>query len=398
MSGSRREWVVLALLLSIMVAAAAFLGAQGDEGGAELRPNPSSYNANGNGTKALFLWLQGLGFRVRRWEQPLTRLPAEPAVLLILGPARPVEESELKALERWVMGGGTAVLADDGVGVPIPGVWPGPPTLAFGLRGRYAGKPGELHPAFPSPYALGVETIAPTGPVRFERVKPEGWAPLFGDAAGVVMGIRRLGEGTLVAISEPGLFSNARIETADHARLILNIVQGHAGSGPILVDEFHHGHGQQDAFMAYVWKTAAPWMLAQGVLIFLLLLLARGTRFGPPIPLATRARASSLEYIAALGDLYRRARARRLAAEALGSSFRRGLGEALGSGPGEELARLVARAARRLHLREGQIRACLHPGPKAVGSDEGLVQYARAVCALERRLRGPRAAPGAPRA
>jgi len=398
MTGSRREWIVLAVLLAVMVAAAAFLGAQGGDDAAEPRPNPSSYNAMGSGTKGLFLWLQALGFRVRRWEQPFTRLPAESALLLVLGPGRQVDESELKALERWVMGGGTAVLADDGVGVPIPGVWPGPPALAFGLRGRYAGKPGELHPAFPSPYARGVETIAPTGPARFERIKPEGWAPLFGDAGGDVVGIRRLGRGTLIAISDPGLFSNARIETADHARLILNIVRGDAGRGPILVDEFHHGHGGQDAFMAYLRKSAAPWMLAQGVLVFLLLVLARGTRFGPPIPLATGARASSLEYVAALGDLHRRARARRLAAETLAASLRSGLAEALGGGAGEELARLAARAAKRLHLREGQIRACLRPGAKAVGSDEGLVQYARGVHALERRLRHPRVAPEVPRA
>jgi hypothetical protein len=391
MTGSRREWIVLAALLAVMVAAATFFGVQGGDDAAELRPNPSSYNPKGSGTKGLFLWLQGLGLRVRRWEQPFARLPAGSAVLLVLGPGRPVDESELKALERWVMGGGTAVLADEGIGAPIPGVWSGSPSLAFGLRGHYAGKPGELHPAFPSPYALGVETIEPSSPARFERIKPEGWAPLFGDAAGDVVGIRRLGRGTLIAISDPGLFSNARIETADHARLILNIVRGDAGRGLILVDEFHHGYGEQDTFMAYLRRTAAPWMLAQGALVFLVLVLARGTRFGPPTPLATRARASSLEYVTALGDLHRRARARRLAAETLAASLRRGLAGTLGSRPGEELARLVARAAKRLHLREGQVRACLRPGAKAVESDEGLVQYARSVYALERRLRRPRA-------
>ena len=390
MTGSRREWIVLAVLLAVMVAAAAFLGPQGGDD-AELRPNPSSYNAKGSGTKGLFLWLQGLGFRVRRWEQPFTRLPADASVLLVLGPGRQVDESDLTALERWVRGGGTAVLADDGVGGPIPGVWAGPPALAFGLQGRHAGEAGELHPAFPSPFALGVQTIAPTNPARFERIKPEGWAPLFGDAAGDVVGIRRLGRGTLIAISDPGLFSNARIETADHARLILNIVRGDAGQGPILIDEFHHGHGGQDAFMAYLRRTAVPWMLAQGVLVFMLLVLARGTRFGPPTPLAAGVRASSLEYVAALGDLHRRARARRLAAEALAASLRRGLAGALGGSPGEELARLAARAARRLHLKEGQVRACLRPGARAAGSDEGLVQYARGVYALERRLRRPRA-------
>ncbi|HUJ75564.1 MAG TPA: hypothetical protein VL359_11925, partial [bacterium] len=158
------------------------------------------------------------------------------------------------------------------------------------------------------------------------------------------------------------------------------------------------GHSGQGTFMGYLRRTAAPWMLAQGVLVFLLLVLARGTRFGPPTPLAAGVRASSLEYVAALGDLHRRARARRLAAEALAASLRRGLGGALGGGMAEDAARLAARAARRLRLKEAQVRACLRPGAKAVGSDEGLVQYARGVYALERRLGRTQAVSEAPRA
>jgi hypothetical protein len=234
-----------------------------------------------------------------------------------------------------------------------------------------------------------VQTIAPTGSVRFRREKPEAWAPLFGDATGDVVGIRRLGRGTVVAIADPGLFSNARIEAADHARLILNIVRAHAGQGQVLVDEFHHGHGEQDSFMAYVKRTALPWMLAQAALVFLFLVVARGTRFGSPVAPATGARASSLEYVEALGDLHQRARARRLAAEALAGSFRRRLHGALGSRPGEDAARLAGRAARQLRVKEGQVRLGLRPGPKAVESDEGLVAYAQGIHALERRL-GPR--------
>ena len=386
MTGARREWIVLAGLLAVMLVAA-FLGGRGDEEAAEPRPDPSSYNAKGSGTKGLFLWLQDLGFRVRRWEQPLGRLPADSRVLLVLGPRRGIDEDELKALERWVSGGGTLVLADDEVGAPIPNVRAGSPLEGFGLRGRYAGRPGELQPAFPSAYVEGVQRIAPTGPVRFQRTKPDAWAPLFSDAAGDVVGIRRLGRGTLIAVADPGLFSNARIETVDHARLILNIVRAHAGRGQVLVDEFHHGHGEQDGFAAYVKRTALPWMLGQAALIFLLLVVAGGTRFGPPVAPAAPARASSLEYVEALGDLHRRARARRLAAEALAGSLRRRLAGSLGRRPGEGAARLAARVARHLRVKEGQVRLGLRPGPKAVESDDGLVAYARGVHALERRLR-----------
>jgi hypothetical protein len=385
--GSRAEWIVLALLLAVMVGAAALAGGRGAEEDREAAPNPSTYNARGSGSKGLFLWLQALGVRARRWERPLLELPAEATVLLVLGPRLPLEEAELKVLEGWVRGGGVLLLADDTVGAPVPGVWAGAPALHFGLRPRGGGRPATLRPAFPAGYVEGVETIRPEGQVRFQRRVPPGWAPLFADEAGDVLAIRRMGRGTLIALADPGLFSNARLETAGHARLALNIVRAHAGKGTVLVDEFHHGHGHRGAFARYLRGTAVPWMAAQAALAFLALLLARGTRFGPPLPAPREARASSLEYVAALGDLYQRAGARGIAAEALAGSFRRGLAAVMGTRPGEDASRLAARAARRLGVKEEQVRACLAPGPAVAASDEALVTFAGAVHRLEERLR-----------
>jgi len=99
------------------------------------------------------------------------------------------------------------------------------------LRGKAGGAPAGISLRL----RRGGAAYRPTGPVRFQRTKPDAWAPLFSDAAGDVVGIRRLGRGTLIAVADPGLFSNARIETVDHARLILNIVRAHAGRGQVLV-------------------------------------------------------------------------------------------------------------------------------------------------------------------
>ena len=216
-----------------------------------------------------------------------------------------------------------------------------------------------------------------------------------------MVGVRRAGRGTVIAVADPGLFSNARLELAGHARLALNIVRAHAGRGLVLVDEFHHGHGGQSAFLRYLKGTSAPWLLAQAGLVFLALLVARGTRFGPPLPPRQEVRASSLEYVGALGDLFRRAGARRLAAGALAGSLRRRLVAALGTCPGEDTRRLAARAAPRLGMPESVVIRCL--APAATASDEGLLRYARAVHAVERRLdrhrgggegRGGRRGPG----
>ena len=388
MKGSRWEWIVLAALVVVMAGVSALLGDRDAEDARENRSNPSTYNTKGSGTKGLYLWLQELGLPVRRWERPLINLPAQATVLLVLGPRVPFEEQELKTLEEWIRGGGVLLLADDTVGGPVPGVWAGAPVLRFGLQPRTGGKPGTLRPAFPSPYAAGVETIQPTGWVRFQRQRPEGWAPLFADRIGDVLAIKRLGRGTMVALTDPGIFSNARLEVAGHARLALNITKDHVRSGVVLVDEFHHGHGRESPFFRYLKGTAVPWMLAQAALAFLAFVVARGTRFGPPVPAGESARASSLEYVGALGDLYRRAGARRLAGDTLAKSLRRNLREVLGARPGEESAKLAARAARRFGVRAERVKACLEPGPGMAASDEGLLKFAQAVHHLEARLRG----------
>jgi hypothetical protein len=384
MKGSRAEWLVLAALLVFLVGASILVGSQDELEGPERFPDPSTYNARGSGSKGLFVWLQELGTDVRRWERPLDDLPEGARVLLVLGPRRPPEANELNAVERWVRAGGILLLADSGVGRAVPGVLPGPAALKFGLAPRFAGGPATLRPAFPSRYVEGVETIQPAVRVRFQRQRPEGWAPLFADAAGDVVGVRRVGHGTVIAVADAGLFSNARLEMAGHARLALNIVRAHAGRGLVLVDEFHHGHGGQSAFLRYLKGTSAPWLLAQAGLVFLALLVARGTRFGPPLPSRQEVRASSLEYVGALGDLFRRAGARRLAAEALAGSLRRRLVAALGTRPGEDTGRLAARAAPRLGMPESVVVRCLAPAASA--SDEELLQYARGVHAVERTL------------
>lgn len=397
MTGTRREWIILAALVAVMGLSAILAGQEADDA-TEPAPNPSSYNSKGSGSQGLLVWLQELGFRVRRWEEPLTSLPGETAVLLVLGPRRPVEENELARLDLWVRRGGTLVLADDQVGAPVPGLWPGPPALKFGLRARPAGQPGRLRPSSPSRLIEGVESLHPTGRVRFQREEPQGWTPLFGDASGLVVAVRRLERGTIVAVSDPGLWSNARIESAGHARLLLNIVGRHAGTGTVLIDEFHHGYGEPGGLWRYLKATAIPAVLAQAALALLALALARAIRFGPPVPSVPESRASNLEYVEGLGDLYRRAKARRLAAEALAASLLRRLRGVLGVRAGEEPGSLAARAAGRLGLRPGQVGACLKPGRAMTGSDEGLVRLARAVHAIESRLsRAQGSTPGRPR-
>jgi hypothetical protein len=383
----RGEWVVLGVAMAAAVALSALLGAWAGEG-PESRPNPSTYNHRGSGSLGLYLWLRELGIPVHRWERPLRELAGRPdaRVLLMLGPfVRPPDEDEIAGLMGWVRQGGTLLLADDTPSFAVPGMVLGPPALHLGLRAVPARPSGPVRPALPTPYLDGVQELRPKGAVRFER-RSEGWVPLFADAHGDVVALRRLGRGTVVAVADPGVFSNAGLETPDHARLVLNLIHAHAGRGEVMVDEYHHGHGAGHGLVAYLRRTSLPWILAQAALLFLAFVFARGTRFGPPVPLAGATRASSLEYVSALADLYRRAGARALAAEALAGSVRRLVAERLGLGAQPEPSRLGARHAERLGVPAAALRAALVPGRDVATSDEALLGFARAVHHLELRL------------
>ena len=154
MRGSRKEWVLLAAVFAVIAVVSITLGNRDAGEDKEPRPNPSSYNARGSGSLGLYLWLQALGIRVRRWEQPFEELCMcqDAAVLLVIGPrAVPIDEGELKSLEEWVGRGGVLVLADSSVGAPVPGIWAGAPALKFGLRPTLGTSPsGSFPPAFPS--------------------------------------------------------------------------------------------------------------------------------------------------------------------------------------------------------------------------------------------------------
>src|ERR1700761_8266268 len=68
-----------------------------DEAESEI---PSTYSAQSHGAKAAFLLLQESGYKVERWEQSPTALPADPrnTVLVLASPFRAPTRDEKNAL------------------------------------------------------------------------------------------------------------------------------------------------------------------------------------------------------------------------------------------------------------------------------------------------------------
>ena len=305
---SRKVGLLAALLLSVFVVIVGIDAYQ------KLRRQPgppSTYNAGSAGYKALYLWLRELGVPAKRWERPLMELPREADVLVMLSPSLGPGPDELKALDAWVRKGGTLVLVSlqgnafathFGIGVMM---------RAFGQKKE------DRSPSFqPGPYVRGPRTIMSKTHAGADSKRPEAVGHAR-DAFGNLITVVEEGQGRVIMVSDPSLFSNVRLREGDHARLALDILLTHLGQGQLLIDEYHHGHGRVTSVAAYVFQSEAFVPLLQVLFLLILLWLAAGRRFGSPRPLKRETERSSMEYVRAIAQLFQRVKARRLALESV---------------------------------------------------------------------------------
>lgn len=95
----------------------------------ELRPDRSTMNSGGTGTRALFEYLSESGTDVVRWRRPMSALagPEKPESFVIVGPTRhAVDQREVAAILSWVSAGGRLVIIDREPGpqlLPQVGRW-----------------------------------------------------------------------------------------------------------------------------------------------------------------------------------------------------------------------------------------------------------------------------------
>jgi hypothetical protein len=270
---------------------------------------PSTYNAASAGYKALYLWVRELGVSAKRWESPLTELPREAGVLLMMSPRLGPGPGEVKALEKWIRDGGTLVL--------VSSPWNAfAKHFGFEMKMRFHDqKKEEESPSFqPGPYIRGQRTIMSKIHPSIDSGKPEEIVHAR-DAFGNLIVAVEEGRGRVIMIADPSLFSNLHLREGDHARLALDLLLTHLGEGVLLIDEYHHGYGRVTSVAAYVFQSEAFLPMLQVMFLLLVLWAAAGRRFGPPRPLPRETERSSMEYVRAMAQLFQRVKARRLALE-----------------------------------------------------------------------------------
>ena len=312
-SGERTSWwKVGGLGVLLFLAAYGLVALESGEINKE-NERRTTYSAATGGYKALYLWLHDLNLPVKRWERTLNDLPAEASVLVMVEPELGPSKGEVETLKEWVAGGRTFVL----IGRQPNLFW-----LDMGF---------ELQPVFgmqhlqdekeplrfqEGPYTKGVKTINYNGHPGLSSSRPQGIVHLRSGGGGLLMVLDE-GKGRVIGLSDPGIFSNESLRDGDHARLALNLLLAHRGNGELLIDEYHHGYGRATSVLEHLLTSKALIPLLQGILILLVLWIAKGRRFGPPRPLLQEERSSSLEYVRAMAQLYQRARVRVLALKAV---------------------------------------------------------------------------------
>lgn len=338
-----RSWGAAAVY-GVLVALALAMGLAVHE--SPQSPVPSVDNPGPQGLAALRTWLEETGGRAVVWRESLASAPlAEPVrTLVVAAPkARAMSEQEVRALRAWVQGGGTLVYLaprEREPGVQPLDEWlsvhPGP-VAASSNEGLPPGEGDMLGTTAQVWMALGPLRGARALRVALDRGlelhHPEA-VPLAGAGRAVVAWRVAEGQGEVYVLAGADVAENQRLELLDN----LQWWEGLAARGVIAFDEYHH-----EAAAASLAARWGLWVFAAQLLVVgLVYLAARGTRFGPPRPLGVDRHRSALEYVQSLGWLARRSRVERELVPELARQLRWLMHERLGIPiglPEEEAAR-----------------------------------------------------------
>jgi hypothetical protein len=295
---TRRDVLLVLGLLGLMLLTV-LLSARQDAGDDEP-PALTSHSTEADGAQALALWLEALGYPVRRIEGFRFDLNRDDALLLVLSPQQAFSAGEIEWLSDWVQRGGTLVLATD--------QWVAGPLLEhFDLdivfldefvRTANPAQPLLLDPPW---------TQATVQTERYLRTARDDVVVHLGEARQPLLLSFDHGDGRIFAAATAFPFTNAGLREMDNARLVHNLATLAGPEGQIAFDEFHHGYQTARTLTTWVHTTAQGRSVIYAGLVVFLYLLIGGRRFGRPLPLPrSTARRAPVEHIHAMANLFRR--------------------------------------------------------------------------------------------
>ncbi len=334
----RRDRILLLVCLGLVVLMAgvvAVVGPQEDDDNTV----PSSFSSGSHGAEAAYLALERSGYRIERWERPLTELAAESDSHTVVVFAEPGLQYAGRAR------------------VPIAKILArGGRVLATGLAGAWLLPSNEVaEGALAMPSACdaqpeGFSSLADSGVVHmlpsvsWKMVLPEQRAQYTCGGNAVVVSYAA-GRGRVVWWADSLPLENAAVARDGDLALLLHSL-GPSTDTRIVWDESLHG--DEPGLWSYARGTPVHLLWAQLTLVGVLLVLSFSRRSGPLLPDPVVARDAPLEFVYSLGALYDKAGATNTAVRIAYDRFRLLLGRPIGGGAADNPEEMVSMVNARL--------------------------------------------------
>jgi hypothetical protein len=276
-------------------------------------PLPSSYLAGQHGARAAYETLLRSNYPIERWEQPLSDLAATagPETVVILAQPYSREPDNIKAVRKIVERGGRVLST---------GYWGG-----FILPGEASEQPRVFNFAACRLEPEGLDALAGSGETwmvpqatwKMDNPASRVEYSCAGNPAVVEYG---WGKGHIVWWASSTPLENGSLSRAHNLDLLLNSLGPRAGHR-FYWDESLHGDIRSK--WDYVAGPALTMLWIGLVVVALLIVFSFSRRSGPVRDLPPPARATPIEFLEALGSLYRNAGAASTAVSVAWERFRR---------------------------------------------------------------------------
>jgi hypothetical protein len=339
--------------VAIAIALAAVAGFVMPNGNGDDNPMPSTYLSGQHGARAAYETLLRAGYPLERWERPLRDLAAEagPGTVVIFADPFTRETEDIKAVRQVVERGGRVLST---------GYWGGSilPAAETTITKDLDFAACELEPEGLDPLAgTGGVWMVPTATWQVGNPNQRIEYSCAGQPAVVEYDY---GKGHVVWWASATPLENGSLARAQDFDLLLNSL-GPRESHHFYWDESLHGDVRSD--WSYVNGPFLPLLLSGLAGLMILIVFSFSRRSGPLRDLPPPARATPIEFLDALGSLYRNAGAASTAVAIAWERFRRYSLRLCGLSQGPLSATELAAAIRRRFPTvadnlEGDLSAC----------------------------------------
>ena len=153
-----------------------------------------------------------------------------------------------------------------------------------------------------------------TDPIRWQ---------LAADGRGGVLFRIPVGLGAVYVLLDEYAWTNNGLDHGDNARVLAELLGREIRGGVLAVDEYRHGHGRTESFLAFLLNLPGSSPLLWLVVIWgFFYFYGRNVRLRPVEAYVERERRTAQEYLDAVAQLYERARAAPLVVEAVAHRLR----------------------------------------------------------------------------